>query len=372
MTTSWLGRAWPWVLWELLGAIVLSLIPTALVGTFTEATLRSGLVMAFLLVLLAECFRQFSIQGMLRGLAPVWRDTESERAVQLLSTELSQFSEHVYKLDNGIDARIRTLTEELEYTLSRTINSQLQQQVDKLDNSIDARLHSLTEELEYALSRTINSRLQQQIDKLDNSIDARLRTLTEGIESKMTGSHSEHDQHLVADDATSGVARAGLIRLRPLHDRIVVKPIEVSNSELTEPSYEGEVIAIGRGKRLEGGKLVPLDVSPGDRVVYGKYSGIDLVLDGERYVIMREDEVVSTRSSDTMDLLKRDLLKEAGGHAEEATLRRYFESEARDLRAQLEELKMELDRDQTGQARTRIHDILKMLPLLHSTSVSRR
>ena len=59
-----------------------------------------------------------------------------------------------------------------------------------------------------------------------------------------------------------------------------------------EKPQEGEVVATGKGKRLEDGKVVPLDVQVGDRILFGKYSGSDIKLDGEEYMIMREDEVL--------------------------------------------------------------------------------
>lgn len=91
------------------------------------------------------------------------------------------------------------------------------------------------------------------------------------------------------------------MNIRPLHDRIVVKRIEESESKhgslfipdsAKEKPQEGEVIAVGKGKRLEDGKVVPLDVQPGDRILFGKYSGSDIKLDGNEYMIMREDEVL--------------------------------------------------------------------------------
>ena len=59
-----------------------------------------------------------------------------------------------------------------------------------------------------------------------------------------------------------------------------------------EKPQEGEVVAIGKGKRMEDGTLVALDVQVGDRILFGKYSGSDIKLDGEEYMIMREDEVL--------------------------------------------------------------------------------
>src|SRR3979411_1523340 len=91
------------------------------------------------------------------------------------------------------------------------------------------------------------------------------------------------------------------MKIRPLHDRIVVKRIENDDNKIgglyipdaaKEKPQEGEVVAVGNGKRLEDGKLVPLDVKAGDRILFGKYSGNDIKLDGEEYMIMREDEVL--------------------------------------------------------------------------------
>ena len=91
------------------------------------------------------------------------------------------------------------------------------------------------------------------------------------------------------------------MKIRPLYDRIVVKRIEEQETirggiiipdSAKEKPQEGEVIAVGNGKRLEDGKLVALDVKVGDRILFGKYSGSDIKLDGDEYMIMREDEVL--------------------------------------------------------------------------------
>src|SRR5579884_2959036 len=91
------------------------------------------------------------------------------------------------------------------------------------------------------------------------------------------------------------------MNIRPLHDRIVVRRIEQKETmqgglyipdSAKEKPQEGEVVAVGKGKRTEDGKLVALDVKPGDRILFGKYSGNDIKLDGEEYLIMREDEVL--------------------------------------------------------------------------------
>ena len=90
-------------------------------------------------------------------------------------------------------------------------------------------------------------------------------------------------------------------KFTPLHDRILVRRIEEGETtrggiiipdSAKEKPQEGEVVAVGKGKRLEDGKLVPLDVAVGDRILFGKYSGSDIKLDGDEYMIMREDEVL--------------------------------------------------------------------------------
>jgi chaperonin GroES len=91
------------------------------------------------------------------------------------------------------------------------------------------------------------------------------------------------------------------MNIRPLYDRIVVKRIEeqettrngiVIPDSAKEKPQEGEVMAVGHGKRLEDGSLVPLDVKVGDRVLFGKYSGTEAKVVGTEYIIMREDDVL--------------------------------------------------------------------------------
>src|ERR1700680_3480241 len=92
------------------------------------------------------------------------------------------------------------------------------------------------------------------------------------------------------------------MKIRPLYDRVGVNRVEDKEAAMQgglhipdsakEKPKEGEVVAIGKGKRLEDGTLVALDVQVGDRILFGKYSGSDIKLDGEEYMIMREDEVL--------------------------------------------------------------------------------
>lgn len=91
------------------------------------------------------------------------------------------------------------------------------------------------------------------------------------------------------------------MNIRPLHDRIVVRPIETSDSTVgglfipdsaKEKPQEGKVVAVSRGKRSENGDLIPLDVAVGDHILYGKYTGSEIRLAGEAFLIVREDEVL--------------------------------------------------------------------------------
>jgi chaperonin GroES len=91
------------------------------------------------------------------------------------------------------------------------------------------------------------------------------------------------------------------VNLTPLHDRVIVKRIEEKETvkggiiipdSAKEKPMEGEVIAVGSGKR-EKGELIPLDVKPGDRVLFGKYGGTEIKLDGEEYLILREEEILA-------------------------------------------------------------------------------
>jgi len=91
------------------------------------------------------------------------------------------------------------------------------------------------------------------------------------------------------------------MKVRPLQDRLVVKRLaeeEKSKGGIIIPDsakekpVEGEVVAVGSGKVLEGGKLRPLDVKKGDRVLFGKYSGTEIKVNGEECLILREDEVL--------------------------------------------------------------------------------
>jgi chaperonin GroES len=91
------------------------------------------------------------------------------------------------------------------------------------------------------------------------------------------------------------------MKIRPLHDRVVVRRMEeertsaggiVIPDSATEKPVQGEVIAVGNGKILDNGESRPLDVKVGDRVLFGKYSGTEVKLEGEDYLVMREDDLM--------------------------------------------------------------------------------
>jgi chaperonin GroES len=92
----------------------------------------------------------------------------------------------------------------------------------------------------------------------------------------------------------------------PLHDRILVRRIEEGETirggiiipdSAKEKPQEGEVISVGKGKSNDEGKVFPLDVKSGDRVLFGKYSGTEIKIDGEEFLIMREEEVLGILKS---------------------------------------------------------------------------
>ena len=91
------------------------------------------------------------------------------------------------------------------------------------------------------------------------------------------------------------------MNLRPLHDRILIRRIEESEQmrgglyipdTAKEKPQQGEVVAVGNGKMLDNGERVSIDLKPGDKILFGKYSGSDIKLEGDEYLILREDEIL--------------------------------------------------------------------------------
>jgi chaperonin GroES len=102
------------------------------------------------------------------------------------------------------------------------------------------------------------------------------------------------------------MAQAKHTTLHPLHDRVLVKRIEdeparrgaiIIPDSAKEKPQEGKVIAVGKGRVSEAGKKTPLDVKAGDRVLFGKYSGSEVKLDGHEYLTMREEDVLGILSA---------------------------------------------------------------------------
>jgi chaperonin GroES len=91
------------------------------------------------------------------------------------------------------------------------------------------------------------------------------------------------------------------VKIKPLYDRVLVRRVDekeqvrggiIIPDSAKEKPQRGEVVAAGGGKRLEDGRLVPLDVKAGDKVLFGKYSGSEITADGEELLILREDEIL--------------------------------------------------------------------------------
>ena len=92
------------------------------------------------------------------------------------------------------------------------------------------------------------------------------------------------------------------MKIKPLHDRVIVKRVEEEETTkggiiipdtAKEKPVEGKVVAVGDGKITEDGKRQPLEVKKGDKILFGKYAGTDINIDGEEHLIMREDDIIA-------------------------------------------------------------------------------
>lgn len=92
------------------------------------------------------------------------------------------------------------------------------------------------------------------------------------------------------------------MKIRPLHDRVIIRRMEEERTSpggivipdtAAEKPIEGEVIAVGKGKILENGEIRPLDLKVGDKILFGKYSGTEVKIDGDEYLVMREEDVMA-------------------------------------------------------------------------------
>ena len=96
------------------------------------------------------------------------------------------------------------------------------------------------------------------------------------------------------------------MKIRPLHDRVIVKRLEEERTSpggilipdtAAEKPVQGKIVAVGKGKILEDGKVRPLDIKVGDKILFGKYSGTEVKVDGEELVVMREEDVMAVIES---------------------------------------------------------------------------
>ncbi len=96
------------------------------------------------------------------------------------------------------------------------------------------------------------------------------------------------------------------VKIRPLGDRVLVKPVQKEKEERSgliipdtakEKPQEGEIIAAGKGKTSDDGKLIPIEVKVGDKILYGKYSGTEIKIDGDEYLIMHQDDILGILES---------------------------------------------------------------------------
>jgi chaperonin GroES len=100
------------------------------------------------------------------------------------------------------------------------------------------------------------------------------------------------------------------MKFRPLHDRVVVRPLEAEEKSrggiiipdtAREKPQEGEIVAAGPGARDESGKLIPLDVQAGDRILFGKWSGTEVRIDGQEFLIMKESDLLGVIPGKAVD-----------------------------------------------------------------------
>src|SRR6266446_2699044 len=108
-------------------------------------------------------------------------------------------------------------------------------------------------------------------------------------------------QQLVVANLFNKGGHPMMTKIRPLHDRVVVKRLDAENKSAGgivipdtagEKPDQGEIVAVGKGKILEDGKVRPLDVKVGDRILFGKYSGQAVKVEGTEYLVMREDDIM--------------------------------------------------------------------------------
>jgi len=133
-------------------------------------------------------------------------------------------------------------------------------------------------------------------------VSANKRRLPAKCKEILLVSRDENQQTLTMEFFKEDMqARRKKMKIRPLQDRLIVKRLEeeektkggiIIPDAAKEKPMQGEVIAVGKGKITDEGKALPLDVKAGDRILFGKYAGTEIKIDGEEYLIMREDDVL--------------------------------------------------------------------------------
>jgi chaperonin GroES len=128
------------------------------------------------------------------------------------------------------------------------------------------------------------------------------RTFNWPSQSEIARRNQEAGQDCITDDFSSLASKRGTpMTFRPLHDRVLVRRVEAAEKTAggiiipdtaQEKPQEGEVVAVGTGVRSEDGAITPLDVKAGDRILFGKWSGAEVSLDGEDLLIMKESDVL--------------------------------------------------------------------------------
>src|SRR5215204_2562094 len=120
------------------------------------------------------------------------------------------------------------------------------------------------------------------------------------------GSRSNRRPDTPLSDGVKTAMPATAVRIRPLHDRVIIQRLEEGEQKVggiiipdtaKEKPQQGKVIAVGKGKVEKDGKITPLDVKEGDTILFGKYSGQEIKLDGDEYLIMREEEILGVLNS---------------------------------------------------------------------------
>src|SRR6266850_614806 len=126
------------------------------------------------------------------------------------------------------------------------------------------------------------------------------------VHSAALGQFHQPRSHHLEDEGGTHIMAQATTKLRPVHDRVLVRRLEEQDDKhgsiiipdtAKEKPQEGKIVAVGTGRVTEDGKKLPLAVKEGDRILFGKYSGSEVKLDGQEYLIMKEEDVLGVLSS---------------------------------------------------------------------------